>query len=143
MRVLIANRGEIAVRLIRACHELGWEAVAVYSQVDAEQPHVMAADAAVLLGPSAPQASYLNVSALLQAARSTGCEAVHPGYGFLAENAGFARAVEDAGLTWMGPPPGVIELLGSKVEARRLATQVGVPVVPGTEPLAHEGEARQ
>ncbi|MFZ5805215.1 MAG: acetyl-CoA carboxylase biotin carboxylase subunit [Acidobacteriota bacterium] len=143
MRVLIANRGEIALRLIRACHELGWEAVAVYSEVDAEQPHVLAADAAVLLGPSAPQASYLNVSALLEAARRTGCEAVHPGYGFLAENAGFARAVEDAGLTWMGPSPAVIELLGSKVEARRLATQVGVPVVPGTEPLAHESEARR
>lgn len=143
MRVLIANRGEIALRLIRGCHELGWEAVAVYSEVDAEQPHVLAADAAVLLGPSAPQSSYLNVSALLRAARRTGCEAVHPGYGFLAENAAFARAVEEAGLTWMGPPPAVIELLGSKVEARRLAAQVGVPVVPGTEPLAHEGDARQ
>lgn len=143
MRVLIANRGEIALRLIRACHELGWEAVAVYSEVDAEQPHVLAADAAVLLGPSAPQASYLNISALLEAARRTGCEAVHPGYGFLAENASFARAVEDAGLTWMGPSPAVIELLGSKVEARRLATRVGVPVVPGTEPLTHESEARR
>lgn len=143
MRVLIANRGEIALRLIRGCHELGWEAVAVYSQVDAEQPYVSCADAAVLLGPAAPSASYLNVAALLQAARTTGCQAVHPGYGFLAENAAFARAVEEAGLTWMGPPPAVIELLGSKVEARRLALQVGVPVVPGTEPLANEEEARR
>lgn len=143
MRVLIANRGEIALRLIRACHELGWEAVAVYSEADAEQPYVSAADAAVLLGPAAPQASYLNVPALLRAARSSGCQAVHPGYGFLAENAGFAQAVEAAGLTWMGPPPAVIELLGSKVEARRLASQVGVPLVPGTDPLPNEGEARR
>lgn len=141
MRVLIANRGEIALRLARACHELGWEAVAVYSEVDAEQPYVSAADAAVLLGPAAPQASYLNVSALLSAAKATGCQAVHPGYGFLAEHPGFARAVEAAGLTWMGPPPEVIELLGSKVEARRLATQVGVPVVPGTPPLADVSDA--
>ncbi len=143
MRVLIANRGEIALRLIRACHELGWEAVAVYSEVDAAQPYVFAADAAVLLGPATPQASYLNVPALLHAARTTGCQAVHPGYGFLAENAAFAQAVEEAGLLWIGPPPAVIELLGSKVEARRLASQVGVPVVPGTEPLVAETEARR
>lgn len=143
MRVLIANRGEIALRLIRACHELGWEAVAVYSEVDADQPYVLAADAAVLLGPAAPRASYLNIPALLGAARATGCGAVHPGYGFLAENAEFARAVGEAGLVWMGPPPEVIELLGSKTAARELATEVGVPVVPGTEPLGGVEDARR
>ncbi|MGC8915483.1 MAG: acetyl-CoA carboxylase biotin carboxylase subunit [Thermoanaerobaculum sp.] len=142
MRVLIANRGEIALRLVRACHELGWEAVAVHSQVDGAQPYVLAADAAVALGPSAPQDSYLNVPKLLAAARETGCQAVHPGYGFLAENPAFARAVLDAGLVWMGPPPEVIELLGCKTAARQLAARVGVPVVPGTEPLASVEQAR-
>ncbi|MCX7895596.1 MAG: acetyl-CoA carboxylase biotin carboxylase subunit [Thermoanaerobaculum sp.] len=142
MRVLIANRGEIALRLIRACHELGWEAVAVYSEVDAQQPYVLAADAAVLLGPPAPRASYLNIPRLVEVATSTGCRAVHPGYGFLAENAAFARAVQEAGLVWMGPPPEVIELLGSKTAARELAVQVGVPVTPGTPPLAHVEQAQ-
>lgn len=141
MRVLIANRGEIALRLIRACHELGWEAVAVYSEADAQQPHVWAADQAVCLGSPAPSRSYLNVEALLAAARRTGCQAVHPGYGFLAENPGFAQAVRDAGLVWMGPSAETIALLGSKTEARVLATRAGVPTVPGTGPLASVAEA--
>ncbi|HVN75890.1 MAG TPA: biotin carboxylase N-terminal domain-containing protein [Thermoanaerobaculaceae bacterium] len=143
MRILIANRGEIAVRLIRACHELGHESVAVYSDVDRIQPHVLAADLAVRIGPAPARASYLDQHAILEAARSAGAGAVHPGYGFLAENAGFARAVEAAGLVWIGPPPDVIELLGSKTAARDVARRVGVPVVPGSAPLADAGAARR
>jgi len=135
MKVLIANRGEIAVRLIRACAELGLETVAVYSDADRTQPHVLAADYAVRIGNPPARESYLNVDAVLAAARSAGAGAIHPGYGFLAENADFARAVEAAGLTWIGPPPDVIELLGSKTAARELALRVGAPIVPGTEPL--------
>ncbi|HEX4622299.1 MAG TPA: biotin carboxylase N-terminal domain-containing protein, partial [Myxococcaceae bacterium] len=104
-RVLVANRGEIASRLIRACHAAGAEAVAVYSEADAEAPYVGQADAAVAIGPGPPAESYLNFAAVLGAARSSGAEAVHPGYGFLSENPGFAEACEAAGLTWVGPPP--------------------------------------
>jgi acetyl/propionyl-CoA carboxylase alpha subunit len=131
-RVLVANRGEIAVRIIRACHELGMEAVAVYSDADAAAGHVRAADLAVRLGPSAPTESYLRIDAVVQAALDTGAQAVHPGYGFLAERAAFARAVEEAGLAFVGPPSGAIEALGDKLNARRLAAQVDVPSVPGT-----------
>lgn len=143
MRVLIANRGEIALRLIRACHELGWEAVAVYSEVDEGQPYVTAAEVAIPIGKAAPKESYLNVPVLLEAARRGGCQAVHPGYGFLAENPDFARQVQAAGLVWMGPPPETIELLGSKTQARELARRVGVPVVPGTPPLNSPEEAKR
>ncbi len=136
MRILIANRGEIALRIIRACREMGHESVAVYSDVDRTQPHVLASDLAVRIGPAPARDSYLNQDAILAAARGAEADAVHPGYGFLAENTGFARAVEDAGLVWIGPPPEAIELLGSKTAARKLAQEVGVPVVPGTEPLA-------
>ena len=131
-RVLIANRGEIAVRIIRACHELGIEAVAVYSDADTESLHTRLADVKVRIGPAAPTESYLRIDAVVEAARSAGVDAVHPGYGFLAERAVFARAVEDAGIVFVGPPPDAIEALGDKLHARRLARSVDVPVVPGT-----------
>ena len=131
-RVLIANRGEIAVRIIRACHEMGMEAIAVYSDADAEAAHVRLADEAVRLGPSAPSESYLRIDAVIDAARRTGAEAIHPGYGFLAERAAFARAAEDAGIVFVGPASDAIDVLGDKLNARRLAARVGVPSVPGT-----------
>jgi acetyl/propionyl-CoA carboxylase alpha subunit len=131
-RVLVANRGEIAVRIIRACHELGIEAVAVYSDADAEALHTRLADVAVRIGPPPPTESYLRVDAIVEAARAAGADAVHPGYGFLAERAAFARAVEEAGIVFVGPPPDAIEALGDKLHARRLARSVDVPVVPGT-----------
>jgi acetyl-CoA carboxylase biotin carboxylase subunit len=138
-RVLVANRGEIAVRIIRACHEAGMEAVAVYSDADAAARHVRMADLAVHVGPSAPTESYLRGDAIVAAALASGAEAIHPGYGFLAERAAFARAVEDAGLVFVGPPSSVIDALGDKLNARRTARDVGVPVVPGTlEPVAVE-----
>ncbi len=131
-RVLIANRGEIAVRIIRACHEMGMEAVAVYSDADAEAAHVRLADMAVRLGPAAPSESYLRIDRVIEAAAATGAEAIHPGYGFLAERAAFARAAEDAGIVFVGPSSDAIEALGDKLNARRLAARVGVPAVPGT-----------
>ena len=131
-RVLVANRGEIAVRIIRACHELGMEAVAIFSDADAEAQHVRLADVAVRVGPSAPTESYLRADTILEAALQTGAEAIHPGYGFLAERASFARAVEDAGLVFVGPPSAAIDALGDKLHARRTARDVGVSAVPGT-----------
>ncbi len=131
-RVLVANRGEIAVRIIRACHEMGMEAVAVYSDADALAAHVRLADAAVRLGPPPPSESYLRIDAVVEAALATGCQAVHPGYGFLAERAAFARAVEAAGLVFVGPSSEAIDALGDKLHARRLAARVDVPSVPGT-----------
>jgi acetyl-CoA carboxylase biotin carboxylase subunit len=133
-RVLIANRGEIAVRIMRACRELGIETVAVYSDADARAQHVLAADRAVRLGPAAPRESYLNIQAILEAARSTEADAIHPGYGFLSERPAFARACEDAGITFVGPSSAAIERMGSKVGARRLMQGAGVPVVPGETP---------
>jgi acetyl/propionyl-CoA carboxylase alpha subunit len=131
-RLLVANRGEIAVRIIRACRELGIETVAVYSDADAAAAHVRLADRAVRLGPSSPAESYLRIDGIVEAALAGGAEAIHPGYGFLAERASFARAVEDAGLVFVGPSPATIEALGDKLHARRLAATVDVPAVPGT-----------
>ena len=130
-RVLIANRGEIALRIVRACHEEGLEAVAVYSAADRASPHVRAADRAVAIGPASPSQSYLAIDRLIQAARDSGADAVHPGYGFLAERAAFAEAVEAAELVWIGPPPSAIRAMGDKTEARRRMQAAGVPVVPG------------
>jgi acetyl-CoA carboxylase biotin carboxylase subunit len=130
-RVLVANRGEIALRIVRACHEEGLEAVAVYSEADRLSPAVREADFAVPLGPPAPAESYLRIDRLLDAARRSGAEAIHPGYGFLAERAAFAQAVEDAGLIFIGPPAKAISAMGDKTEARRRMQEAGVPIVPG------------
>lgn len=131
-KVLIANRGEIALRVIRACHALGIKTVAVYSEADAGARHVSEADEAVLIGPPPAPASYLNIEAILAAARQTGAQAIHPGYGFLSENAEFARRCLEAGLVFIGPPAEVIQKMGDKVAARQTMVAAGVPVVPGT-----------
>ena len=142
--VLVANRGEIARRVIRACRALGVRAVAVYSEADAGAPHVRDADEAVLIGPAPARQSYLNVEAILDAARRTGAEAVHPGYGFLSENWRFAEACRQAGIAFIGPPSGAIRAMGDKTEARRRMAAAGVPIVPGTTmPLGDEAAARR
>jgi len=142
-KVLIANRGEIAVRIARACEELGIATVAVYSELDRDAIHVKRAGEAFLLGPGPASESYLNIEKLLDAVRRSGAEAVHPGYGFLAENAAFAQALADAGITFIGPPASAIEAMGSKTRARELMAKAGVPIVPGTtEPVASVEQAR-
>src|SRR5260370_19405291 len=142
-RILIANRGEIAVRAIRAGRELGVETVAVYSDADRAALHVREADYAVAVGPAPAKESYLNTPRIIEAARQTGAEAIHPGYGFFSENAGFARAVSDAGMVWIGPPPDAIHRMGDKVEARKLMAAAAVPVVPGSpRTLQNEAEVR-
>jgi 3-methylcrotonyl-CoA carboxylase alpha subunit len=133
-RLLIANRGEIAIRIIRACRELGVESVAVYSEADKHAPHAVAADRAVCIGPGPLRDSYLSIANIVRAATAVDADSVHPGYGFLSEQAAFADACERAGLVFVGPPSSVIARMGSKIEARRLMQSVGVPVVPGQEP---------
>jgi acetyl-CoA carboxylase biotin carboxylase subunit len=132
-KILIANRGEIALRIIQACRELGVATVAVHSTADAESLHVTYADEGICIGPPSSSDSYLNVSSIIAAAEITGADAVHPGYGFLAENAQFAEALEESGLTWIGPRPASIRLMGDKAKARQIAAEAGVPVLPGSE----------
>jgi acetyl-CoA carboxylase, biotin carboxylase subunit len=143
-KVLVANRGEIACRIIRACRELGIRTVAVYSEVDRVAPHVLAADEAFLIGPAPSAQSYLKAERIIAVALQAGCDAIHPGYGFLAERAFFAQQVEEAGLVFVGPPAAAIAAMGDKTEARRRMTEAGVPVVPGgTEPLLDAAAAAQ
>jgi acetyl-CoA/propionyl-CoA carboxylase, biotin carboxylase, biotin carboxyl carrier protein len=143
-KVLIANRGEISIRVARTLKEMGIGSVAVYSEIDRDAPHVREADEAFLLGPAVPAESYLNIEKILEVAQDAGAEAIHPGYGFLAENAEFAAACEKAKITWVGPPPKAIEAMGSKTRSRELMQKAGVPIVPGTtEPAKDVEEARK
>jgi len=137
-RILIANRGEIALRIIRACHELGIEAVAVYSEADKDAPYLQLADEAVCIGPADCAESYLNIPRIISAAEITDVEAIHPGYGFLAENINFTRICRECGITFIGPTPEAMQLLGDKVEARKLARKVKVKVVPGSDGVIKE-----
>jgi len=141
-RVLVANRGEIAVRVIRALHELGVEAVAVYSTADRDALHVRLADQAICVGPPPASESYLRIPSVIAAAETTGCEAVHPGYGFLAENPAFVEACVANDLVFVGPPADVMATMGDKISAKRAMRAAGVPTVPGTEGATTLAEAR-
>ena len=142
-RLLIANRGEIALRVIRACGELGIETVVVHSEADRGAPWLKSADATVCVGPARAEASYLNADAILQAALQTDCQALHPGYGFLAENAIFAARCQGQGITFVGPGPGAIRRMGNKAEAKRTMARAGLPTIPGSDgPVADVAEAR-
>ena len=140
-KLLIANRGEVAVRIIRACKELGIRTVAVYSEADEGAMHVRLADEAYLLGAAPAAESYLNVGRIAEAIKESGAEAVHPGYGFLSENANFARAVEETGVVWVGPSPEAMEKVGDKIRAKELARNAGVPTIPGY--AGEDGEASE
>jgi acetyl-CoA/propionyl-CoA carboxylase biotin carboxyl carrier protein len=140
-KVLIANRGEIAIRVARTLREMGIGSVAVYSEIDRNAPHVREADEAFLLGPAVPAESYLNIPKIIEVAKEAGAEGIHPGYGFLAENADMARACADAGITWIGPPPEAIEMMGSKTRAREIMAAAGVPIVPGSTEVAPDIDA--
>ena len=143
-KVLVANRGEIAIRVMRALKEMGIASVGVYSEADRETPHVREADEAFLLGPAVPAESYLNIEKIIEVAKKSGAEAVHPGYGFLAENAAFATALDEAGIVFIGPPASAIEAMGSKTRAREIMQEAGVPIVPGaTEPSPDVEAARK
>src|SRR4051812_40229057 len=131
-KILVANRGEIAIRIIHACEEVGIASVAVYSELDRDAMHVHRAGEAYLLGGPTAAESYLNVEKILEVVKESGAEAVHPGYGFLAENAAFAKALEDAGIVFIGPPASAIDAMGSKTGARDLMKKAGVPIIPGT-----------
>jgi acetyl-CoA/propionyl-CoA carboxylase, biotin carboxylase, biotin carboxyl carrier protein len=137
-KVLIANRGEIAIRVARTLKEMGIVSVAVYSEIDRDAPHVREADEAFLIGPAVPAESYLNIEKIIETAKEAGAEGIHPGYGFLAENADMARACADAGITWIGPPPEAIEAMGSKTMAREIMEKAGVPIVPGSTEVAKD-----
>jgi len=139
-KVLIANRGEIAIRVARTLKEMGIVSVAVYSEIDRDAPHVREADEAFLIGPAVPAESYLNIEKIIETAKEAGAEGIHPGYGFLAENADMARACADAGITWIGPPPEAIEAMGSKTRAREIMEKAGVPIVPGSTEVAADVE---
>src|SRR5215216_6035749 len=137
-KVLVANRGEIAIRVMRTLKEMGIVSVGVYSEADRDSPHVAEADEAHLIGPPVPAESYLHVERILETAQKAGAQAIHPGYGFLAENADFARACEEAGVIFIGPPASAIEAMGSKTKARELMSEAGVPIVPGTTSPAED-----
>jgi len=137
-KVLVANRGEIAVRVMRTLKEMGIGAVGVYSEADREAPHVREADEAFLLGSATPAESYLAIPKILETAEKAGADAIHPGYGFLAENADFARACEEANVTFIGPPAEAIEAMGSKTRAREIMSDSGVPIVPGATKPAED-----
>jgi acetyl-CoA/propionyl-CoA carboxylase biotin carboxyl carrier protein len=139
-KVLIANRGEIAIRVARTLKEMGIGSIAVYSEIDRDAPHVREADEAFLIGPAVPAESYLNITKIIETAKQAGAEGIHPGYGFLAENAEMARACDEAGITWIGPPPEAIEAMGSKTKAREIMEQAGVPIVPGSTEVAKDLE---
>lgn len=143
MKILVANRGEIAVRIIKACRDLGYTSVAVYSDVDREALHTRYADEAVYIGPTPATQSYLKIEAILAAARRSKANAIHPGYGFLSENADFAEQVEKAGLIFIGPDPKSIALTGDKLAAREIAAQAGVPILPGKEFNIHDPNTQQ
>lgn len=142
-KILIANRGEIAVRILRACRELGIRSVAVFSDVDRASLHVRLADEAYPIGPAPSRESYLRIDKLMDVARRAGCDAIHPGYGFLAENAALPRASTDAGITFIGPSADAMETLGSKTSGRQLARRAEVPIVPGTNDPIDKPEAAQ